>query len=239
MDFIDEPARRYHRQIILPNIGEEGQRRLGNSSVLVVGAGGLGSPCLSYLTAAGVGRIGVADGDRVSLSNLQRQILYTTADIGLGKAQVACRRLKALNPNVTLTPFDGYLTPQNALQTARGFDLIIDATDNYAARLLIDRTSRRLGIPFLYASVEGFTFQCTLLNAPGAPSYEELFGTPPQEEGSPVGVLGAVAGMAGSLQAVQAVQVLLGHPDTLAGKLLTADLSTCSFTLYTLPGARP
>jgi molybdopterin/thiamine biosynthesis adenylyltransferase/rhodanese-related sulfurtransferase len=224
---------RYSRHILLPQVGEEGQRALKRSRVLLVGAGGLGSPVALYLAAAGVGTLGLVEFDIVDLSNLQRQILHGSAGIGSAKIDSARDRLVDINPNVTIEPYRTRLTSENALDIARGYDLIVDGTDNFATRYLVNDTSVLLGIPNVYGSVYRFEGQASVFGAPHGPCYRCLFRDPPPPNLVPScaegGVLGVVPGLVGTIQATEALKILLGLGDTLVGKLLTIDALKMSF----------
>ena len=224
---------RYSRHILLPQVGEDGQRRLKNSRVLLVGAGGLGSPVALYLAAAGVGTIGLVDFDVVDLSNLQRQILHGSAAIGSSKIDSARDRLRDINPNVRIEAHETRLTSVNALEIARGFDVIVDGTDNFPTRYLVNDTSVLLGIPNVYGSVYRFEGQASVFGAPGGPCYRCLFREPPPRELVPScaegGVLGVVPGLVGTIQATETIKLLLGIGDTLVGQLLTIDAMTMAF----------
>jgi molybdopterin/thiamine biosynthesis adenylyltransferase/rhodanese-related sulfurtransferase len=224
---------RYSRHILLPQVGEEGQRTLKRSRVLLVGAGGLGSPVALYLAAAGVGTLGLVDFDTVDLSNLQRQILHGSAGIGSSKIDSARDRLVDINPNVSIEPYRTRLTSQNALEIARGYDLIVDGTDNFATRYLVNDTSVLLGIPNVYGSVYRFEGQASVFGASTGPCYRCLFRDPPPPDLVPScaegGVLGVVPGLVGTIQATEAIKMLLGLGDTLVGKLLTIDVMKMSF----------
>ena len=224
---------RYSRHILLPQVGEDGQRRLKNSRVLLVGAGGLGSPVALYLAAAGAGTIGLVDFDVVDLSNLQRQILHGSAAIGSSKIDSARDRLRDINPNVRVEAHETRLTSVNALEIARGFDVIVDGTDNFATRYLVNDTSVLLGIPNVYGSVYRFEGQASVFGAPGGPCYRCLFREPPPRELVPScaegGVLGVVPGLVGTIQATETIKLLLGIGDTLVGQLLTIDAMTMAF----------
>ena len=224
---------RYSRHILLPQVGEDGQRRLKNSRVLLVGAGGLGSPVALYLAAAGVGTIGLVDFDVVDLSNLQRQILHGSAAIGSSKIDSARDRLRDINPNVRVEAHETRLTSVNALEIARGFDVIVDGTDNFPTRYLVNDTSVLLGIPNVYGSVYRFEGQASVFGAPGGPCYRCLFREPPPRELVPScaegGVLGVVPGLVGTIQATETIKLLLGIGDTLVGQLLTIDAMTMAF----------
>ncbi|MDQ6872828.1 MAG: molybdopterin-synthase adenylyltransferase MoeB [Gemmatimonadota bacterium] len=224
---------RYSRHILLPQVGEAGQRALKQSRVLLVGAGGLGSPVALYLAAAGVGTLGLVDFDTVDLSNLQRQILHGSAGIGSAKIDSALDRLADINPNVAVEPYPTRLTSQNALEIARGYDLIVDGTDNFATRYLVNDTSVLLGIPNVYGSVYRFEGQASVFGASNGPCYRCLFRDPPPPDLVPScaegGVLGVVPGLVGTIQATEAIKILLGLGDTLVGKLLTIDVMKMSF----------
>jgi sulfur-carrier protein adenylyltransferase/sulfurtransferase len=224
---------RYSRHILLPQVGEEGQRTLKRSRVLLVGAGGLGSPVALYLAAAGVGTLGLVDFDTVDLSNLQRQILHGSAGIGTSKIDSARDRLVDINPNVSIEPYRTRLTSQNAMEIARGYDLIVDGTDNFATRYLVNDTSVLLGIPNVYGSVYRFEGQASVFGASDGPCYRCLFRDPPPPDLVPScaegGVLGVVPGLVGTIQATETIKMLLGLGDTLVGKLLTIDVMKMSF----------
>lgn len=233
LGYMDE---RYARQIALPEVGEAGQQRLREASVLVVGAGGLGSPVLLYLAAMGIGRLGIVDDDVVGLSNLQRQVLYSTEELGLGKAEVAHARLAALNPEVRIDIYSERLTERNAEGIIRGYDMVVDACDNYATRLLIDDVTAHLGIPYIYGSVEGFVGQVSVFNALGAGRYRSFAGDAIVAcEGRAVSVLGALPGVVGSLQAMEVVKLIVGIGEPLAGQMLYIDLLTNSYNVFELP----
>jgi len=224
---------RYSRHILLPQLGEEGQRALKKSRVLLVGAGGLGSPVALYLAAAGVGTIGLVDFDSVDLSNLQRQVLHGSSAIGSSKIDSARDRLRDINPNVVVDAFETRLTSANALEIARDYDIIVDGTDNFATRYLINDTSVLLGMPNVYGSVYRFEGQASVFGAPDGPCYRCLFREPPPPELVPNcaegGVLGVVPGLVGTIQATEAIKLLLGLGETLVGRLLTIDAMTMAF----------
>ncbi|HYU51688.1 MAG TPA: molybdopterin-synthase adenylyltransferase MoeB [Gemmatimonadaceae bacterium] len=224
---------RYSRHILLPQVGADGQRRLKESRVLLVGAGGLGSPVALYLVAAGVGTLGVVEFDAVDLSNLQRQILHGSAAVGSSKLDSARDRLRDINPNVHVEPYDTRFVSSNALEIARGYDLIVDGTDNFATRYLVNDVSVLLGIPNVYGSVYRFEGQASVFGAPNAPCYRCLFREPPPPHLVPScaesGVLGVVPGLIGTIQATEAIKMLLGLGETLVGRLLTIDVLTMAF----------
>ena len=229
---------RYSRHILLPQVGEEGQRALKRSRVLLVGAGGLGSPVALYLAAAGVGTLGLVDFDTVDLSNLQRQILHGSAGIGSSKIDSARDRLVDINPNVSIEPYRTRLTSENALGIARGYDVIVDGTDNFATRYLVNDTSVLLGIPNVYGSVYRFEGQASVFGASDGPCYRCLFRDPPPPDLVPScaegGVLGVVPGLVGTIQATETIKLLLGLGETLVGKLLTIDVMKMSFRTLTI-----
>jgi adenylyltransferase/sulfurtransferase len=225
---------RYARQVALPEVGVEGQARLKQARVLVVGAGGLGSPVASYLAATGIGTIGIVDGDAVDLSNLHRQLLYATADIGRRKVAAAAERLRGINPNVQALTFDVELTRDNALDILRDFDLVVDGTDNFRTRYLVNDACILLGIPNVYASVLRFDGQVTVLGMPNGPCYRCLYPTPPPPGSVPscaeAGVLSVLPGLVGMLQATEAIKLLLGTGEPLVGRLLLVDALAAQFT---------
>lgn len=224
MDVVLDPKMRYSRQSLLPEIGLEGQARLASRRALVVGAGGLGAPILYYLAAAGVGHIGIVEGDVVTLSNLQRQILYTEQDLGKPKALCAQARLSALNSACEVEIYPYFLTPENAYAIAQSYDILIDGCDNNRTRYLMDSTAQALGIPYLYGAVSHFAGQCSLFHYQGAGSYKDLFATLDTEaEEEVIPVLGAMPGIIGSTMALEAIKTLLGLGTSLAGKLLRID----------------
>ncbi len=228
--FSQEERERYSRHFVLPHFGESAQQKLSQSRVAVVGAGGLGCPVLQYLVAAGVGHIAIFDHDNVSLSNLQRQILYIAADLNQPKAQVAAEKLRALNQHVQINPFVNQLNASNALALLKGFQLIIDCTDNFPTRYLLNDASVLLDIPLIYASIYRFEGQVAVFNYQRSANYRDLYPLPPRpeavtncEEG---GVLGALAGVIGSMQANEAIKVLAGIGDPLVNRLLVFDSLT-------------
>lgn len=222
-----DELQRYHRHLILPDVGEEGQRRLKASSVLLVGAGGLGSPAALYLAAAGVGRIGVVDADTVELSNLQRQILHDTRDVGRAKVESARRRLHALNPYVDVVAYHARLTSHNALELLRDYDVVLDGTDNFQSRYLINDACVLLDKPNVYGSVIRFDGQASVFGAEGGPCYRCLFREPPPPGLVPNcaegGVFGVLPGLIGTIQATETIKLLTGIGEPLIGRLLLVD----------------
>lgn len=223
---------RYTRQVIMPYWGEEGQARLKQKRVLVVGAGGLGSPALLYLAAAGVGTIGIADGDRVSLSNLNRQILYTMEDLDRSKALTAVRRLRDLNPEVRVIPYEERVLRDNGAALVRQYDLVIEASDNLETKDLMNELCVHAGIPLVWAAVSRFDGQMGVY-APGHACRRCIFPQTPEPGTYPtpaeLGILGAVAGVLGAWEAVEAIKVLLGLGTPMYNRLLLWDgLNVCA-----------
>jgi sulfur-carrier protein adenylyltransferase/sulfurtransferase len=218
---------RYARHLALPEVGFEGQKRLKASRVLCVGAGGLGSPLALYLAAAGVGTIGLVDFDEVDASNLQRQILHGTKDIGRAKLESATDRLGDVNPHVRVVPHPVRLTAENALQLLAGYDVVVDGTDNFPTRYLVNDACVLLGIPNVYGSVFRWEGQLSVFGAPGGPCYRCLFREPPPPGLVPNcaegGVLGVLPGIIGSLQAMETIKLLLGAGESMSGRLLIFD----------------
>jgi len=223
---------RYARHILLPEVGGVGQQKLLQSKVLIVGAGGLGVPVALYLAAAGVGVLGLVDFDEVNLSNLQRQVLYNTDEIGQAKVGIAASKLTRLNPDVALTPYEKRLGADNVDAIFSGYDLIVDGSDNFDTRYLVNDACVRLGKPNAFGSVLGFEGQASLF-LPGGPCYRCVFPSAPPPGAVPscaqAGVIGAVAGLVGTIQATEAIKWLLGIGQTLAGRLLLVDLLTIQF----------
>nr|AIF07519.1 UBA/THIF-type NAD/FAD binding protein (MOCS3, UBA4, moeB) [uncultured marine group II/III euryarchaeote KM3_203_B10] len=218
---------RYSRHLMLPEVGSEGQARLKQGSVLVIGAGGLGSPALLYLAAAGVGRIGIIDDDAVDLSNLQRQVIHETHSVGEAKAGSAAARLAGVNPEVDVRTHTTRLTSENALEIIGDYDVIVDGTDNIPTRYLVSDACEILGKPWVYGSIYRFEGQVTLFNHDNGPNYRDLFPEPPPPEAIPscaeAGVLGVLPAVIGGLQATEAVKLLLGIGESLSGRLLVYD----------------
>lgn len=222
---------RYSRHIALKEVGKAGQEKISQAKVLVVGAGGLGSPVLLYLAAAGVGTIGLMDDDTVSESNLQRQILYDTESLGTPKVEVACRKLKALNPFCHLIPLKERLTQENAGKIVRDYDVVVDATDNLYSRYVINDACLENGKPFVYGSICEFEGQVSVFNYQGGPDYRRLYPyhDKVKEFKQPLGVMGTLPGTIGAIQASETLKVILGSHTTLSGKLLLIDLLKNSF----------
>jgi adenylyltransferase/sulfurtransferase len=225
----DEIAR-YGRQIILPELGLEGQERLKAARVLVVGAGGLGCPVLQYLTAAGIGTIGIADGDVVDVSNLQRQVLYTMADVGKSKALVAAQQLSAANPFVLFQVHQVFIDHTNALELCRNYDIVVDGSDNFDTRYLINDACVLLGKTMVSGAIYKFEGQVSVFNYKGGPTYRCLFPEPPGAGESPncaeIGVVATLPGIIGTIQANEVIKVVTGIGAVLSGKLLVVDTLT-------------
>jgi molybdopterin/thiamine biosynthesis adenylyltransferase/rhodanese-related sulfurtransferase len=222
-----DEAARYGRHLTLRQIGPEGQRRLKAARVAIVGLGGLGSPAAMYLAAAGVGTLGLIDGDRVDVSNLQRQVLYGDGDVGHGKATVAARRLEQMNANVELRTFPERLTSENALDVLGEFEIVLDGSDNFPTRYLVNDASVLLGRPVVHGSVLRFEGRVSVFGTPDGPCYRCLYPEPPPpgavEDCSDAGVLGVLPGTVGVLQATEVIKLVCGIGDSLAGRLLIVD----------------
>jgi adenylyltransferase/sulfurtransferase len=226
-ELTSEEVQRYSRHLILPEVGLDGQRKLKAARVLCVGAGGLGSPAALYLAAAGIGTIGVIDFDSVDMSNLQRQILHGTPDVGRSKLQSARDRLTALNPNVRVESYETALTSKNALEIFRGYDVILDGTDNFATRYLVNDACVLLEKPNAYGSIFRFEGQASVFATEQGPCYRCLYPEPPPPGLVPScaegGVLGVLPGVIGTVQATETIKLILGAPGTLIGRLLLYD----------------
>ena len=218
---------RYHRQLILPGIGEEGQRRLKAARVMLIGVGGLGSPIALYLAAAGVGHIGIIDDDVVDTSNLQRQVLFGTRDVGKPKVGAAQARLRDLNPHVDVATFHARLTSTNALDIVRGYDIVVDGSDNFQTRYLVNDACVILGKPNVHGSVIRFDGQVAVFSASGGPCYRCIFPEPPAPGLIPNcaegGVFGVLPGMIGMMQATETIKLITGAGESLVGRLLLVD----------------
>ncbi len=228
-----DQLRRYSRHLLLPEVGVRGQRRLRASKVLLVGAGGLGSPAALYLAAAGVGEIGLVDFDRVEASNLQRQVIYGTHDIGRPKLDSARDRLKDLNPDVVVRMHEVHLSSENAMEILRPYDVIVDGTDNFPTRYLVNDAAVLLGKPNVYGSIYRFEGQASVFDARKGPCYRCLYPEPPPPGLVPScaegGVLGVLPGIVGTIQATETVKLLLGVGEPLVGRLLLFDALSLRF----------
>ena len=225
---------RYARHLALPGVGSKGQKKLNQARVLVIGAGGLGSPLLLYLAAAGVGRIGIVDDDVVSLSNLQRQVIHSSSAIGEKKVRSAKRRLEELNNEIQIDVFDTRLTPSNAIDLlSGGWDVVVDGCDNLPTRYLVDDACSLLKLPWVYGSIYRFEGQVSVFNLNGGPCYRDLFSNPPPPDAVPScadgGVLGVLPGVIGSIQANEVIKLILGLGEPLNGRLLVYDAEAMEF----------
>ncbi len=218
---------RHSRHILLPQVGAEGQTKLTNSRVLCLGAGGLGSPVIQYLAAAGIGHLTIVDDDVVEISNLQRQVIHRTSDVGCPKSKSAERFVNDLDPNISVNAINVRIDGNNARELFEGHHLIVDGTDNIPTRYLIDETCRNLGIPWVYGSVYRFEGQVSVFNFKGGPTYQDLFPEAPPEHLIPscseAGVLGVLPGLIGSLQANEVIKIIVGIGQPLSGRLLIYD----------------
>lgn len=228
-----EQKARYSRHTLLPEVGEEGQRKLLDSKVLLVGAGGLGSPAAFYLAAAGVGTLGIVDFDVVDATNLQRQILHTLDRVGTPKVESARETLQALNPDVKIEPYMERLSADNVLDIMAGYDVVVDGGDNFPTRYLVNDASLHLKVPVVHGAIFRFEGQVSVFKPYEGPCYRCLFPQPPPPELAPscaeAGVLGVLPGIVGSIEAMEAIKLLLGIGEPLVGKLLTYDALTEEF----------
>ncbi len=235
----EKQLERYSRHILLEEVGVEGQKKLLAGKVLIIGAGGLGSSVALYLAAAGVGNIGIVDADEVDLSNLQRQIIHTTADIGRAKVQSAKESMQAINPEIRVKTYQMFVTAENICELVREYDFVVDATDNFKAKFLINDACVIEKVPFVHAGILRFGGQIMTYVPGEGPCYRCVFGEEPPEDAVPVaknvGIIGAMAGVIGSLQAMEAIKYLLGIGDLLVGRLLTYDALRMEFRTVKLP----
>src|SRR5438445_2071377 len=232
--FTPEQAQRYSRQLLIPEVGEAGQQKLLDSKVLLIGAGGLGSPAAYYLASAGVGTLGIVDSDVVDLTNLQRQILHTTERIGESKVSSAKQTLEALNPDVKIVGYEERLTAANIDRIIKGYDVIIDGADNFPTRYLLNDASVKHRIPVVHGSIYRFEGQVTVFKPFEGPCYRCLFPEPPPPELAPscaeAGVLGVLPGLIGTLQTNEAIKLAAGIGDPLVGRLLLFDALATEFS---------
>jgi sulfur-carrier protein adenylyltransferase/sulfurtransferase len=223
----NEEILRYSRHLIMPEVGMEGQLKLKNAKVLLIGTGGLGAPLGLYLAAAGVGRLGLVDFDVVDFTNLQRQVTFGTSDVGKFKSEAARERLSNLNPNIQIEAFETKLTSENALELFKDFDVIVDGTDNFPTRYLVNDACILLGKPNVYGSIFRFEGQATVFGMPHGPCYRCLYPEPPPPGLVPScaegGVLGVLPGIVGSIQAMETIKLILGAGENLVGRLLLFD----------------
>jgi len=233
-----EQRGRYNRHLLLPEVGEAGQLALLEAKVLCIGAGGLGSPAALYLAAAGVGTIGIVDMDTVDVSNLQRQILHNVERVGQRKVDSARKTLEALNPDIKVVTHDQRLDASNVVDTISGYDIIVDGADNFAVRYLVNDASVKLGITVVHGSIFRFEGQVTVFDPQTGPTYRDLLPEPPPAQLAPscaeAGVLGVLPGIIGSIQALEAIKLILGHGDSLVGRLVAFDAAEMSFREYKL-----
>ena len=229
---------RYKRHLLLPEVGEEGQMKLLDAKVLLLGAGGLGSPAALYLAAAGVGTIGIVDMDVVDESNLQRQILHNTDRIGDRKVDSAKKTLTLMNPDVNVVTHDVRLGADNIMSIIGDYDIVVDGADNFPSRYLLNDASVKLGIPVVHGSIFRFEGQVTVFDPRNGPTYRDLLPEPPPAEFAPscaeAGVLGVLPGIIGSLQAIEAIKLILGLGESLSGRLIAFDALDLSFREYKL-----
>ena len=229
---------RYQRHLSLPEVGEEGQLKLLDAKVLLLGAGGLGSPAALYLTAAGVGTIGIIDMDVVDESNLQRQILHNVDRVGDRKVDSAKKTLTALNPDVNVVTYDARLGADNIMEILDGYDVVVDGADNFPSRYLLNDASVKLGIPVVHGSIFRFEGQVTVFDPKNGPTYRDMLPEPPPAEFAPscaeAGVLGVLPGIVGSIQALEAIKLILGLGEGLSGRLVAFDALDMTFREYRL-----
>ena len=228
-----EEVLRYSRHLIMPEVGMEGQLKLKQSKVLCIGTGGLGAPLGLYLAAAGVGRIGLVDFDSVDFTNLQRQVLFDTNDVGRPKIEAAAERLRNLNPEIRIDTFETRLTSENALDILKDYDIVVDGTDNFPTRYLVNDACVLLGKPNVYGSIFRFEGQITVFGYPGGPCYRCLYPEPPPPGLVPScaegGVLGVLPGIVGTIQAAETLKLILGKGEPLVGRLLLFDALAMGF----------
>ena len=239
MAFTNEQLERYSRHIILQEVGVKGQKKLLNASVLIIGAGGLGAPAALYLAAAGVGTIGIVDADEVDLSNLQRQVIHTTNDVGKAKVKSAAETMESINPDLTLKTYRTLVDSSNIMDLIKDYDFIIDGTDNFPAKFLINDACVMAEKPFSHAGIIRFKGQLMTYVPGEGPCYRCVFKNPPPKDAVPTckqaGVIGAMGGVIGSLQAMEAIKYIIGKGDLLTGKLLTYDALKMEFHTIKLP----
>lgn len=239
MAFTNEQLERYSRHIILKEVGVKGQKKLLNAKVLIIGAGGLGAPAAMYLAAAGVGTIGIADADEVDLSNLQRQVIHTTNDLGKPKVESAKETMQAINPDVNVITYHDFIAADNIMDIIKDYDFILDGTDNFPAKFLINDACVMAKKPFSHAGIIRFQGQLMTYVPEKGPCYRCVFENPPPKDAVPTckqaGVIGAMAGVIGCLQAMEAVKYITGAGELLTGSLLTYDALKMEFRKIKLP----
>jgi adenylyltransferase/sulfurtransferase len=239
MDFTEEQIERYSRHIILPEVGGKGQKKIRQAKVFIVGTGGLGSPCAYYLCAAGVGKLGLVDSDTVELSNLQRQILHSTQDVNKSKIDSALKRLQPLNPDVEIAGYKERLTSKNILDIIREYDIVVDGSDNFPTRYLVNDACVMANKPLVHGGVFRFDGQVFTIVPKKGPCYRCLFPEPPPPNVMPscqeAGILGVVPGIIGLLQANEVVKFILGKGDLLVGRLLIFNALESRFRTVRIP----
>lgn len=225
----EKELERYDRQIIVEQIGIEGQKKLKRANVLVVGAGGLGGVVLQYLVCAGIGTVGIIDYDKVDISNLNRQILFREEDLGKNKSETAKNTLKKLNSNTTINYFNEKLSSENALKIFPEYNIIVDATDNIPSRYIIDDTCKKTNKPFVHGSICGFEGQISVFNYKGSPSYRDLF---PSEKNynKKIGVIGFIPGIIGAMQANEVIKIILNIGSISSNKIIIFNALKCEYT---------
>jgi len=232
-EFTEERLERYSRHILLKDVGVEGQLKLFAARVLIIGAGGLGSPVALYLAAAGVGTIGIADADCVDLSNLQRQVIHHTPDVGKPKVLSAAEKMKAINPEIEVRTYHEFVRAANAREIIRGYDFVVDGTDNFAAKFLINDACVLAGVPLSHGGILRFHGQTMTIKPRESACYRCVFAAPPPKGAVPTcseaGILGAVAGMLGTIQAAEVLKFITGAGELLSNTLLTFDAADMSF----------
>jgi len=238
MSFSEAELAYYARHLSLETVGIEGQKKLKNARVLCVGAGGLGCPLLIYLAAAGVGTLGVIDHDPIEITNLHRQILYTPDDLGLLKAETACKKLSHLNPYIQAVAYPFQLTTENVFEIISSYDIVADCTDNFSARYLINDACFYLNKPNVQASISQFSGQCSIFTAQNGPCYRCIFDSPPSSNSTPncaeAGVIGVLPGILGSLQALEVIKLIVGIGTPLIGNLLMFNSLSMTFKTFAI-----
>ena len=236
---LPEEFQRYNRQMLMPEFGMDGQVKLKNAKILVIGCGGLGSPILLYLTAAGIGTLGIVENDKIDITNLQRQILYATSSVGQAKISETTNRLRALNPLVKINQYPTLLSADNALEIIKDYDIVIDGTDNFPTRYLVNDACVMLNKPFVYGAIHRFEGQVAVFNHRNSATYRDLFPTPPPTEQAPncaeAGVLGVLPGIIGSIQALEAIKVITSIGEPLSGKLFVIDTLSMQSRIINIP----
>lgn len=243
MNLTYEQNKRYSRQLVMKEIGESGQKKLLSSSVLVIGAGGLGSPALMYLASAGVGTIGIADADEVDVSNLQRQVIHNCADIGKAKVESAKEKINKLNPDVNVKTYKTYVNSENIAELISDYDFVLDCTDNFGSKFLINDYCVKAEKPFCHAGVVGFEGQLMTYIPHKSPCYRCVFEEEPKAGDIPlpkeIGVISAACGVTGSLQAMEAIKFLLSKGELLCGYMLIYNALNATFRKIKLPKQNP